>query len=579
METIILYRNVTGDKEVVNRVLPAGRDTFSFQGEFRQITNITEPVIDLEFGSIDLTSLFKFNYVYIPRLERYYWLRRFEFVSSKICRLYLHEDYYNTWSVLIENMYCVVSRNEQGEPSRLQDSKVLCSAEPIIDYVNASDPITLQRTSETDAFCFVVTFACPPLRWGRTTTTDDFKVSKATAGNVYSRSYLMSFDALTEFCDKCWGESQNVADFFNSFFTDFSEGVINVVMLPFRINNVIQNFYTQTVINGVNTEFIDATKECNGTIYIGSKTITLDKNPNEVRIIMGMQTLEFKPFVLDFKNYYNSFLDYSGYTEIKMYLPYLGFVDVDVDLVMGKKAYVQYKVDYITCNATIELQVDTDTIDPDYGNKRTIAIYNTTIGTSISLSRTNITDRRNQMLQAGIKAAGGIAGAKFGYNSGLASATNPGNTDPDALYKLGNTTKANAASIATNFAIDMVRANRERISGGQSSNEYVWNFARQQVYAIITRPKVLDSLYEKVENSDYPSPNVVYRYLYGLPVMVTGTLKQLSDKYYGYTELGEFHLPMVYVDEDNHFWSMTEEEWAMLNNLLGNGGFHYTKKT
>lgn len=579
METIILYRNVTGVKEVVNRVLPSTSDKYTFEGEFRQITNITEPVIDLELVSLATTSIFKYNYVYIPRLERYYWLRRFEFVSNKICRLYLHEDYYNTWSFSIENMLCVLSRSEQGEPSRLQDNKVLCSVEPIIDYVNAADPITLQRTSETNAFCFVVTFACPPLRWGSQTTTDAYKISKSSAGNVYSRSYIMTFDALTEFCDKCWGQSQNVGDFFNSFFTDFSEGVINIVMLPFRINNVIQNFYNQTVVNGIKTETVEATKECNGTIFIGNKTITLDKNPNEVRIIMNMQTLEFHPFVLEFKNYYNSFLDYSGYTEIKMYLPYLGFVDVDVDLVMGKKLYVQYKVDYITCNATIELQVDTDTIDPDYGNKRTIAIYDTTVGTSISISRTNITDRRNQMLQAGIKAAGGIVGAKFGYNSSLASATNPDNIDPDALYKLGNTTKANASNIATNFAVDMIRANRERISGGQSSNEYVWNFARQQVYAIITRPKVLDSLYEKTEESDYYVPNFKYRYLYGLPVMVTGTLKQLSDKYFGYTELSEFRLPITCVDENNHIWSMTEEEWSMLNNLLNNGGFYYNKKT
>lgn len=45
---------------------------------------------------------------------------------------------------------------------------------------------------------------------------------------------------------------------------------------------------------------------------------------------------------------YNSFVDLSPYTQLSVYLPFHGFVDLDIDLLMGHSLYVKAIYDYLT---------------------------------------------------------------------------------------------------------------------------------------------------------------------------------------------------------------------------------------
>lgn len=48
---------------------------------------------------------------------------------------------------------------------------------------------------------------------------------------------------------------------------------------------------------------------------------------------------------LDVNEKYSSLLDYSGYTSIRIYLPFVGFVEADVNRIMGNKIKINYVVD------------------------------------------------------------------------------------------------------------------------------------------------------------------------------------------------------------------------------------------
>ena len=49
---------------------------------------------------------------------------------------------------------------------------------------------------------------------------------------------------------------------------------------------------------------------------------------------------------IEIPKYYDNFLDYSPYTKIELYLPYVDFVTLDTNLVMGKTISIDYVVDY-----------------------------------------------------------------------------------------------------------------------------------------------------------------------------------------------------------------------------------------
>lgn len=61
---------------------------------------------------------------------------------------------------------------------------------------------------------------------------------------------------------------------------------------------------------------------------------------------------------LDLKETYGSALDYNPYTKVSCFLPYIGFVDLDTDEVMGKTLNVVYRIDVVTGVCVAMIKVD-----------------------------------------------------------------------------------------------------------------------------------------------------------------------------------------------------------------------------
>lgn len=100
--------------------------------------------------------------------------------------------------------------------------------------------------------------------------------------------------------------------------------------------------------------------------------------------------------------YFGNILDYSPYTRARIYLPFIGFVSLDINEIMRSTINVKYNVDVITgaCLANIIISRD------GYGG--TLYSYGGSAIVTYPLSGGNYTGLINGLVGAGLSVAGGV---------------------------------------------------------------------------------------------------------------------------------------------------------------------------
>lgn len=86
--------------------------------------------------------------------------------------------------------------------------------------------------------------------------------------------------------------------------------------------------------------YISPTEESN--IIIG----TLDTNIVANKVTLYYVTVDLGS--IDVKEYWQNFLDYQPYTRLKLFLPYIGIVDLPTDLFMNNSVAIKYRIDIIS---------------------------------------------------------------------------------------------------------------------------------------------------------------------------------------------------------------------------------------
>lgn len=123
---------------------------------------------------------------------------------------------------------------------------------------------------------------------------------------------------------------------------------------------------------------------------------------------------------IDVEEFWGNCLDYNPYTKITIFLPFIGYLDLDADDVMGKTVRVKYKVDIATgcCIAFIAVN---DSVMYQYAGNCAVQIpvssedQNSTIGNLVSIAVAATTGG------AGVAAAGAAVSSA---EADLAGATN-----------------------------------------------------------------------------------------------------------------------------------------------------------
>lgn len=146
----------------------------------------------------------------------------------------------------------------------------------------------------------------------------------------------------------------------------------------------------------------------------------------------------------DVNEEYNTFLDYSSFTGVKLYLPFVGIVDLNTDDVMGARLYLKYNIDLFTGESIAYLRCVKN--NTDYKNIYDAPLYAWDANVVYSVP---ITGNNWQQLYNGIAklVTSGISGAVVGGGAGavVGALSDIGNfaTTSKVSYSRGGSLKAN----------------------------------------------------------------------------------------------------------------------------------------
>lgn len=126
--------------------------------------------------------------------------------------------------------------------------------------------------------------------------------------------YSPGLNTLLEFCNYLWSDNLWVA--VQKWFADPSQIMVGLGIVPVQV-------------------------ETNGTYYHKVGTVEF---PVPMPLVKS-QYQEFDCGSLEVKHFWGSSLDYAPYTQIQVYLPYIGVRELNTDEIMGKTISIKYHID------------------------------------------------------------------------------------------------------------------------------------------------------------------------------------------------------------------------------------------
>ena len=235
---------------------------------------------------------------------------------------------------------------------------------------------------------------------------DDDNTNVLSSGiGVLTSTFHMTKERLVQLGQFLWGSS--IFDEFSLINNNPIENIISCKAIPYAISGTTQEITLGNVKTGVNGEKISQnfSKQTIGSVAIAE--------------------------------HYKNFLDYAPYTNVIIYLPYIGFKELDASLVMGKTIRIEYTLDVITGGCLAQIYVGKIRLYEFTGN----------IGVDISITASNRAQVESAYINAGVGVvssamSGNVTGA---VNSIIGAATSQyhysgtGNPNPSCVASTNRT--------------------------------------------------------------------------------------------------------------------------------------------
>lgn len=239
---------------------------------------------------------------------------------------------------------------------------------------------------------------------------------------------------------------------------------------------------------------------------------------------------------VDLTETYGSALDYSPYTKVHCYLPYIGTVTLDTDEVMGHTISIKYRVDVATGVCVAHILVDGDVFYQFSGHcavamPLTSADFSTYIAAAIGTAKA----------VAGVAAAGagapGVAAALTGAPAPRTTSSKTTETERNpstgrqittgTVSRSSESQGATFGEIAVKAASNTVGA----VMGSKMVVEHSGGFTGNSGYMGVRRPYLIVEIPRIANPENYAKYN-------GYPSMITARLGECS----GYTEVQSIQL-------------------------------------
>lgn len=240
-------------------------------------------------------------------------------------------EYYETPTVLPSDsssiMYCELFKNETGGHMYGEIGFLEKDDNGLYSKVTTGDGSTFTVKEGEDGSKIVTDDDDSGYSDDKDDDENNIDTSDVSAGiGVLTTTFKMSKDRLQQLGRFLWGS--NIFDNFSLICNNPIENIISCKSIPLSLDGATQKIILGNVDTGVNGDKIanNFTSQTIGSIKINEK--------------------------------YNNFLDYAPYTNVIIYLPYIGFKELDTNLVMNKTLSISYTVDVITGGCLCQIQSD-----------------------------------------------------------------------------------------------------------------------------------------------------------------------------------------------------------------------------
>lgn len=277
-------------------------------------------------------SYFKTNYAQINNAV---WGKIAEIVSplATLATVYIavQLEYYSTPTVLPTDyssiMYCELFKNQKNGHMYGDIGFLVKDENGLYDKVTSGDGSTFTVKEGDEGSKIVTSDDDDGYSDDKDDDEKDNDTSDVSSGiGVLTTTFKMTKDRLQQLGRFLWGS--NIFDNFSLICNNPIENIISCKSIPLSLDGTTQKIILGNVDTGVNGDKVanNFTSQTIGSIKITEK--------------------------------YNNFLDYSPYTNVIIYLPYVGFKELDTNLVMNKTLSISYTVDVITGGCLCQIKSD-----------------------------------------------------------------------------------------------------------------------------------------------------------------------------------------------------------------------------
>ena len=487
------------DLTFVNRIYGTPRDDVS----------LTNPSIIIEW---DYYLGFNFNYVYISKWNRWYFVNSVDIIRKNVYRMNLHVDVLNSYATDIKNQTAFISRNENSMDGYIIDDRLPLEDLPTINYKSIIDT-TSSQTNASFSFSDV---------------TDGYKFALHVQNNltwIYTPSDIQSYDTgLPDIPNLGYQigtiylmDDSAMANVYTANMNNDNGAsyIISMLYLPIDLHSlygftqppstkIYAGKYVLDTDGGVMSWY--TTPHSSGSEPVGYNI----QNSNSPYLIIQDFVFDAEPYGSVMVSDYGLWINNNSKTHYELYLPFVGYVELSYKDLYNSRIQIMYSINF---DSGMGLCIV-------YNKSQSKIIYSTQcqigyqipINTSnaheITIQKQNNTTNLMLSLVSSVVSIGlgGMAGGIAGAGSAILGATKGIN----AVANYINHNNLLFERAVVNF-------------GGEDG----------LFYLPVTKPHWKVTYHEILYVSDYDN----YLHLNGHPLNKTTSLSS----YTGYTEIPELH--------------------------------------
>lgn len=281
-------------------------------------------------------------------------------------------EYYSTPTVLPTDyssiMYCELFKNQKNGHMYGNIGFLEKDENGLYDKVTSGDGSTFTVKDGEEGSKIVTSDDDDGYSDDKDDDEKDNDTSDVSSGiGVLTTTFKMTKDRLQQLGRFLWGS--NIFDNFSLICNNPIENIISCKSIPLSLDGSTQKIILGNVDTGVNG---DKVSNNFAKQNIGSITIT---------------------------EKYHNFLDYAPYTNVIIYIPYVGFKELDTNLVMGKTLSISYTVDIITGGCLCQIT----------SNNVKLYEFNGNMGIDIPITASNRAQVEAGYISSGIGIASSVA--------------------------------------------------------------------------------------------------------------------------------------------------------------------------